>query len=53
VHEERKREVLVRLQVFNAMNMKIASIIRVTKIGELGTTFEEWRLLGCYAMWLL
>jgi hypothetical protein len=37
-----------------------ASIIRVTKIGELckfrgfyGGDYEEWRLLGCYAVWLL
>jgi hypothetical protein len=40
-----------------------ASIIRVTRIGELGTTqavtsnrrilHEEWCLLGCYAVWLL
>jgi hypothetical protein len=48
------------------------SIIRVTRIGELGTTLvtanvvprspilvtrmkeeEEWRLLECYALWLL
>jgi hypothetical protein len=43
-----------------------ASFIRVTRIGELGATlavtinrrmrtkpFEEWCLLGCYAVWLL
>jgi hypothetical protein len=40
----------------------IASISRVTRIGEVLTTlvvlateeiFEECRLLGCYAVWLL
>jgi hypothetical protein len=37
-----------------------ASIISVKRIGELGTlaissniVFEEWCLLGCYAVWLL
>jgi hypothetical protein len=32
-----------------------ASIIRVTRVGELGTTlsYDEWRLLGCYTVWLM
>jgi hypothetical protein len=34
---------------------RIASIIRVKRFNELGTTLavKEWRLLGCFAMWLL
>jgi DNA-binding TFAR19-related protein (PDSD5 family) len=71
-----RRVALVRTDVSEEVN---ASIIRVTRIGELGTTlaatsnrrtlrrntktsnlterfkynsFEEWRLLGCYAVWL-
>jgi hypothetical protein len=50
---------LVRTDVSEELS---ASFIRVTRIGELGTTlavtsnyhvFEEWCLLGCYAVWLL
>jgi hypothetical protein len=54
--------VLVRINVSEELS---ASIIRVTRIGELFLhsmhrllvtamfLVEEWRLLGCYAVWLL
>jgi hypothetical protein len=44
-----RRVVLVRADVSEELS---ASIVRVTRIGELGNV-EEWRLLGCYAVWLL
>jgi hypothetical protein len=46
------RVTLVRTNVSEELS---ASIIRVTRIGELGTTlnYEEWRLLRCYALLLL
>jgi hypothetical protein len=62
-----RRVALVRTDVSEELS---ASFIRVTRIGELGTTltvtsnrrtlrrntkcdYEEWCLLGCYAVWLL
>jgi hypothetical protein len=72
-----RRVALVRTDVWEELS---ASFIRMTRIGELGTTlaltsnrrtlpqrasditdflpillssYQEWRLLGCYAVWLL
>jgi hypothetical protein len=44
------RVILVRTDVSEELS---AFIIRVTRIGELGRTLEEWCLLGSYAAWLL
>jgi hypothetical protein len=56
-----RRVALVRTDVSKEFR---ASIIRVTRIGELGTTLAvtsnrrmlrrntKWCLLGCYAVWL-
>jgi hypothetical protein len=46
-----RRVALVRTDVSEELS---ASFIRVTRIGELGTTdLEELCHLGCYAVWLL
>jgi hypothetical protein len=59
-----RRVALVRTDVSEELS---ASIIRLTRIGELGTTlavtsnrrtlrrntYAEWCLLGCYTVWLL
>jgi hypothetical protein len=56
-----RRAAIVRTDVSEELS---ASIIRVTRIGELGTTLavtnnrrtlrkNTRRLLGCYAVWLL
>jgi hypothetical protein len=60
-----RRVALVRTDVSEELS---ASFIRMIRIGELGTTlavtsnrrtlrrngcYEEWCLLGCYAVWLL
>jgi hypothetical protein len=54
------RVALVKTDVSEELS---ASFIRVTRIGELGTMlkisgfhrgdYEEWCILGCYAVWLL
>jgi hypothetical protein len=61
-----RRVALVRTDVLEELG---TTFIRVIRIGELGTTlavtsnrrtlirntniYEEWCLLGCYAVWLL
>jgi hypothetical protein len=46
-----RRVALVRTDVLEELS---ASFIRVTRIGEQGTTeLEEWCLLRSYAAWLL
>jgi hypothetical protein len=64
--EVTSRVALVRTDISEGLS---ASFVRVTRIGELGTTLavtsnrrtlrrntngvEDWCLLGCYAVWLL
>jgi hypothetical protein len=43
-----RRVTLVRTDVSEELS---ASFIRITRIGELGISYEEWCLLGCYAVW--
>jgi hypothetical protein len=47
----------VALEITDVSEEYITSIIKVKRISELGTiseatsNYEEWRLLGCYAVW--
>jgi DNA-binding TFAR19-related protein (PDSD5 family) len=45
-----RRVALVRADVSEELS---TSLIMVTRNGELGQRYEEWCLLGCYAVWLL